>query len=100
METDGEIGLGQAQMLLGFQKQEGQVVDKIISLLILAAGDDVEADGKTREEFGAVGISQVDDLVEFQPQALDDLKRFFLIQRPGLNISIIIRLQVTVHPAR
>jgi hypothetical protein len=47
----------------------------VVPLLVLAAEGDVEADGEPGEEGGAVRVAEVDDLVELEPEGLDQLQR-------------------------
>ena len=69
-------------MRLRTEEEEGELVGGILAPLVQAAEGDVEADGESREVLRAVGVAQVDDLVELEPEGLDDLQRPRVVQRP------------------
>ena len=98
VHTQGQVGLGQQQVGLGLKEQITQVVGGVLPVLGLAAQGHVEADGEAGKIPGAVGVAQVDQLVEFQPQALGELQG--IRQRHArFPAVLIVGVKVLVHPA-
>ena len=62
-------------MRLRLQKQITQGVGGVAAVGVLAADGHVEADGEAGKVAGAVGIAQVDHLIELQPQAFGQFQR-------------------------
>ncbi len=92
-----EIGLRQPQVVLRLEEQQRQVIVGVVALFVHAANRDIEPDGEPREVLRRVLVAQIDDLVEFQPQRLEDLQSF-LFREPALpDVFFIIRPEVLVH---
>ncbi len=92
-----EIGLRQPQVVLRLEEQQRQVIVGVVALFVHTANRDIEPDGEPREVLRRVLVAQIDDLVEFQPQRLEDLQGF-LFREPALpDVFFIIRPEVLVH---
>ena len=95
-----QVRLGQAQILLRLKHQEGERIGEVPALIVHAAQRHVEADGKAREILRAVGVAHVHDLVELQPQALDQLQRVLRVQAARLHVRLIPGPQNAIQPSR
>ena len=85
-------------MRLRLQKQIAQLVGGVRAVKVLSADGNVEADREAGEVLGAVGIAQIDKLVEFQPQTFCDLQR--ILQRHPVCAAVgEIGIQVLIHPS-
>ena len=84
-------------MLLCQQKQKAQLIAYILTMDILSADSDIEADWKAGKVLCAVFITQIDDLIEFQPQAFNDIQRSLRIQTSKLPVLAIIRIQYFIQ---
>lgn len=97
MQAHRQIGLRQADVLLCQQKQKAQLIAYILTMDILSADSDIEADWKAGKVLCAVFITQIDDLIEFQPQAFNDIQRSLRIQTSKLPVLAIIRIQYFIQ---
>ena len=94
VQPHGEVRLRQADVRLRLQAEERHVVHVVAPVRVDAADRDVEADREAGEIFRAAAVAQVHDLVELQPEALEELERarlrhavcaaFFIIRREDL----------------
>ena len=98
INAQGEVRLRKQQMRLRLQKQIAQLVGGVRAVKVLSADGNVEADREAGEVLGAVGIAQIDKLVEFQPQTFRDLQR--VLQRHSARAAAgEIGIQVLIHPS-
>ena len=85
-------------MGLGLEEQVAQFIGRVGTVFFLPADGHIEADGEAGEVFGAVGVAEVDQLVEFEPEALGDLKGI-LQCHAGLAAGFIVWVEILIHPS-
>ena len=71
VDADGEVWLGHPHVGLGAQAHIAEEVGGVAAIRPLPAQDDVEADGETGEIAGAGAGTEQHDLVELEPQQLE-----------------------------
>ena len=100
VEAGGQVGLRQEDVALGLEEQVRELVRLVAARLVPAAEGDVEADREAREERRAVRVPQVDDLVELEPERLDELEGTRPVQPAGVDVRAVVGVEVLVGAAR
>ena len=69
-------------------------------MLILTSDSYIESDRKSCEIFRTVGISHINDLIEFEPHTFDDLQCILFCNSFFFYVIFIVRDQVAVQTTR
>ncbi len=88
MNANRQVGLGQPQISLGTKAHITKQVGRIRAISQLAAHNQVETDRKAGKITGATAAAQQNDLVELEPQILQQLLGLVQGQLAGLQILL------------
>ncbi len=97
IKPDAQVGLRQSEIVLRLQTKQRHLVVCVLSLRVHAAKRDIKPNREPGEILCRILIAQIDDLIEFQPQALQQDERPVLVDSSLGDVPFVKRIQILVH---
>lgn len=78
---------------------EGEVVGDVVALGVLTAGNEVLEEAVPGEPLGGILVADLVEVVELDPDAVEQLLSGFPRDLPGVEVGLIVRIDVLVEPS-